>query len=292
MEMLELLATIHPLWATAIIFIFGLMIGSFLNVVIYRLPLMMNREWRVQCSELLELEPPQQAERFNLAFPGSHCPVCKHPIGALENVPLLSYLLQRGKCRHCATPIPIRYPIIELITGIMSALVIWQFGLSWQGVFALLFTWTLIALTVIDFDHQLLPDSLTLPLLWLGLLLSLSALYVDSHASIIGATVGYLLLWAIYWLFKLVTGKEGMGYGDFKLLAALGAWMGWQSIPLIVLLSSLVGAAVGISLILFRGRDRQLPIPFGPYLAAAGWIAMMWGNDITNTYLRLTLPAQ
>jgi leader peptidase (prepilin peptidase)/N-methyltransferase len=204
----------------------------------------------------------------------------------------LSNLLQRGKCRHFATPIPVRYPIIELITGIMSALVIWQFGLGWQGVFALLFTWTLIALTVIDFDHQLLPDSLTLPLLWLGLLLSLSSLYVDSHASIIGATVGYLLLWAVYWLFKLVTGKEGMGYGDFKLLAALGAWMGWQAIPLVVLLSSLVGAAVGISLILFLGRDRQLPIPFGPYLAAAGWIAMMWGNDITNTYLRLALPAQ
>lgn len=291
MEPLALFDATYPMWMVVVIFIFGLMIGSFLNVVIYRLPVMMNREWRVQCTELLELEPPQH-ERFNLAFPGSHCPVCKHPIGALENIPVLSYLLQRGKCRHCATPIPVRYPIIELITGIMSALVIWQFGLGWQGVFALLFTWTLIALTVIDFDHQLLPDSLTLPLLWLGLLLSLSALYVDSQASIIGATVGYLLLWAVYWLFKLVTGKEGMGYGDFKLLAALGAWMGWQAIPLIVLLSSLVGAAVGISLILFRGRDRQLPIPFGPYLAAAGWIAMMWGNDITNTYLRLALPAQ
>jgi len=267
-------------------FIIGLVVGSFLNVVIYRLPLMMNREWRQQCSELLELEPPQQ-ERFNLAFPGSHCPACKHPIGALENIPLLSYILQRGKCRHCATPIALRYPLIELITGIMSAMVVWQLGLGWQGIFALFFTWTLIALTVIDLDHQLLPDSLTLPLLWLGLLLSLSSLYVDAHASIIGAAVGYLLLWSVYWIFKLVTGKEGMGYGDFKLLAALGAWMGWTSLPLIVLLSSVVGATVGISLILFRGRDRQLPIPFGPYLAAAGWIALMWGNNI----MQLALPA-
>lgn len=290
--MLDLLTTAHPLWAIAIIFIFGLMIGSFLNVVIYRLPLMMNREWRSQCAELLELDAPAQQEPFNLAFPGSHCPACKHPIGALENIPLLSYLLQRGKCRHCATPISIRYPIIELITGILSAAVIWQFGVGWQGLFVLLFTWVLIALTLIDFDHQLLPDSLTLPLLWLGLLLSLATVFVDAHASIIGAAVGYLLLWSVYWLFKLVTGKEGMGYGDFKLLAALGAWMGWQAIPLIVLLSSLVGALVGISLILFRGRDRQLPIPFGPYLAAAGWIAMMWGNEITTGYLRMALPAQ
>lgn len=284
-----LFSVVNPAWAIFVTLIFGLMVGSFLNVVIYRLPMMMHREWRSQCSELLALESPQH-EQFNLAFPGSHCPVCKHSIGALENIPLLSYLLQRGKCRHCATPISIRYPIIELITGIMSALVIWQLGMGWQGFFALFLTWTLIALTVIDFDQQLLPDSLTLPLLWLGLLLSLSAIYVDSHSSIIGASLGYLLLWSVYWLFKLVTGKEGMGYGDFKLLAALGAWMGWQMIPLIVLLSSLVGAAVGISLILFRGRDRQLPIPFGPYLAAAGWIAMMWGNEITNTYLRLALP--
>ncbi|HEY0722331.1 MAG TPA: A24 family peptidase [Gammaproteobacteria bacterium] len=267
------------------------MVGSFLNVVIYRLPLMMNREWRVQCAELLQQDAPPH-ERFNLAFPASHCPACKHPIGALENIPLLSYLLQRGKCRHCGVHIPLRYPLIEFITGLMSALVIWQFGASWPGLFALLFTWTLIALTVIDFDHQLLPDSLTLPLLWLGLLLSLWGLYVDSHASIVGASVGYLLLWSVYWLFKLVTGREGMGYGDFKLLAALGAWMGWQAIPLVVLLSSLVGASVGISLILFRGRDRQLPIPFGPYLAAAGWIAMMWGNTITESYLRLAMPAQ
>lgn len=291
MNDIQFIAAASPVWVGVIIFIVGLMIGSFLNVVIYRLPLMMNREWRNQCAELLELEAAP-SERFNLAFPRSHCPACKHPIGALENIPVLSYLLQRGKCKHCATPIPARYPIIELVTGIMSVIVIWQFGLGWQGLFALLFTWTLIALTVIDFDHQLLPDSLTLPLLWLGLLLSLSTVYVDAHASIIGAAVGYLLLWSVYWLFKLVTGKEGMGYGDFKLLAALGAWMGWQSIPVIVLLSSLVGAVVGISLILFRGRDRQLPIPFGPYLAAAGWIAMMWGNDITTTYLRLALPAQ
>ena len=292
MEIISLIDIIHPVWMTIIVFIFGLMIGSFLNVVIYRLPLMMNREWRSQCAELLELDAPAQQEPFNLALPRSHCPACKHPIGALENIPVLSYLLQRGKCRHCAAPISIRYPIIELHTGILSAVVIWQFGMGWQGMFALLFTWTLIALTLIDFDHQLLPDSLTQPLLWLGLLLSLATVFVDAHASIIGAAIGYLLLWSVYWLFKLVTGKEGMGYGDFKLLAALGAWMGWQAIPLIVLLSSLVGALVGISLILFRGRDRKLPIPFGPYLAAAGWIAMMWGNEITTGYLRMALPAQ
>jgi len=290
METLAFLSSAHPLWVTGVIFILGLIVGSFLNVVIYRLPIMMNREWRSQCSELLELEAPP-SERFNLAFPGSHCPACKHPIGALQNIPLLSYLLQRGKCRHCSTPISIRYPFIELITGIMSAVVIWQFGLGWQGIFALLFTWVLIALTVIDFDHQLLPDSLTMPLLWLGLLLSLSNLFAETHASIIGAVAGYLLLWSVYWIFKLATGKEGMGYGDFKLLAALGAWMGWEAIPLIVLLSSLVGASVGVSLILFRGHNRQLPIPFGPYLAAAGWIALLWGNDIVGSYLRLAMPA-
>lgn len=289
MQALELLAAAHPTWAIIYVFILGLTIGSFLNVVIYRLPVMMHREWRTQCAELLGQEAAP-AERFNLSLPASHCPVCKHPIGALENIPLLSYLIQRGKCRHCATPIPLRYPLVELATAVMSAMVVWQFGLGWPAVFALLFTWALITLTMIDFDHQLLPDSLTLPLLWLGLLLSLGVVYVDARASIIGAAAGYLLLWSVYWLFKLITGKEGMGYGDFKLLAALGAWMGWKALPLIVMLSSLVGAVVGISLIVFRGRDRQIPIPFGPYLAAAGWIAMMWGNELTDAYLRIAMP--
>ena len=265
--------------------LFGLFIGSFLNVVIYRLPVMMQHSWRLQCQELLE-QPLESSERFNLAVPASRCPKCGHRIGAIENIPVVSFLLQRGRCRHCHTAISARYPAIELLTAIISGVVAWQLGFGWPLLFALLLSWALIALTFIDFDHQLLPDDITLPLIWLGLLLSLFGLFTDMQSSIIGAVAGYLTLWSVYQLFKLITGKEGMGYGDFKLLAVFGAWFGWQVLPVVILLSSLVGAVVGVTLILFRGRDRQLPIPFGPYLAAAGWIAMLWGDHIIRGYWR------
>jgi len=271
---------------TVVLFaLLGLFIGSFLNVVIYRLPVMMQRSWRSQCQELLKQEI-ESYDRFNLATPASRCPSCGHKIGAFENIPVLSYLLQKGQCKHCATKISPRYPIIELLTGIISGVVAWQVGFAWPLAFALLLSWALIALTFIDFDHQLLPDDITLPLLWIGLLLSLFGIFTDMQSSIIGAVAGYLSLWTVYQLFKLITGKEGMGYGDFKLLAVFGAWFGWQALPMVILLSSLVGAAVGVSLILFLGRDRQLPIPFGPYLAAAGWIAMLWGDAIVSGYWR------
>ncbi len=266
--------------------ILGLLVGSFLNVVIHRLPKMMENEWRSQCLTLLEPNTEQKvATPFNLASPASRCPHCNHKIRAWENIPLISYLLLRGKCSSCQNPIAIRYPIIELVCAMMTAIVAWHFGAGWQALAAMVFSWSLIALTMIDFDHQLLPDNITLPLLWLGLLISLAGVFVDSHASLIGAAAGYLVLWSVYWLFKLLTGKEGMGYGDFKLLAVLGAWMGWQLLPVIILLSSIVGAVVGITLILTRGRDRNIPIPFGPYLAAAGWITLIWGAEINQAYL-------
>jgi leader peptidase (prepilin peptidase)/N-methyltransferase len=265
--------------------LFGLFIGSFINVVIYRLPVMMQRSWRQQCQELLEQEI-EGHDKFNLATPGSRCPKCGHKISALENIPVISFLLQRGRCKHCDVKISPRYPAIELLTGIISATVAWKLGFGLPLAFALLLSWALIALTFIDFDHQLLPDDITLPFMWLGLLLSLFNVFTDMQSSIIGAVAGYLALWSVYQLFKLLTGKEGMGYGDFKLLALFGAWFGWQALPMVILLSSLVGAVVGISLILFRGRDRQLPIPFGPYLAAAGWIAMLWGEAISSGYWR------
>jgi len=265
----------------------GLIVGSFLNVVIYRLPVMMQRSWESQCQELLALEQATQAP-FNLITPGSRCPHCGNHITALENIPVLSYLLQRGQCKHCGAPISIRYPLIELFTATLSGVVAWHFGFGLPAAFAILLTWALVAMSFIDIDHQLLPDDITLPFLWLGLLLSLFGFYTDMSSAIIGAIAGYLSLWLVFHVFKLITGKEGMGYGDFKLLALFGAWFGWQSLPLIIILSSLVGAVLGIGMILILGRDRQQPIPFGPYLAAAGWLAMLWGNDITQAYL-LTL---
>lgn len=270
---------------TAFAALLGLLVGSFLNVVIYRLPIMLQSSWRNQCNEFLGNENSQAQPHFNLVMPRSCCPHCGHMIGALENIPVFSYLLQKGRCKHCAKPISSRYPIIETITAIMTAVVAWHFGFGWQAATGILLTWALICLTVIDFDHQLLPDNITLSFLWLGLFLSLSVVFVDSRASIIGALAGYLVLWAIFHLFRLITGKEGMGYGDFKLLAMLGAWLGWQALPVIILLSSVVGAVVGISLILLRGHDRNIPIPFGPYLAAAGWLALMWGEELTRAYL-------
>ncbi|MGY6278139.1 prepilin peptidase [Methylomonas sp. MgM2] len=274
-----------PTLLVSLVFVLGLMVGSFLNVLIYRLPVMLQSSWRRDCQEYLQLPAEQSAESFNLLWPGSRCPVCKTEIKAYQNIPLLSYLFLRGRCAYCATRIPLRYPIVEGLSGICSALIAWHFGYGMPALFALLMTWSLIALSFIDIDHQLLPDNITLPMLWLGLFLSLFSIYTDSHSSIIGASAGYLSLWAIYHLFKLLTGKEGMGYGDFKLLALLGAWLGWQYLPLIILLSSLVGAVAGVSLVVFRQHDAGRPIPFGPYLAAAGWLAMIWGDDINRMYL-------
>ncbi len=286
MELITLLEHNLPFFL-ATVFVLGLLIGSFLNVVIYRLPVMMEREWKSQAQEYLgEGESDGETPPFSLSRPASRCPSCDHKIRFYENIPVLSYLLLRGKCSSCKAAISMRYPLIELLTGLLSAVVAWHFGFGWQAGAALLLTWALIALSMIDVDHQLLPDSITLPFLWLGLLLSLFPVFADMRESLIGAIAGYLTLWAVYQLFKLVTGKEGMGYGDFKLLALLGAWMGWQSLPMIVLLSSAVGAVLGVSMILIQGRDRAQPIPFGPYLAIAGWIALLWGEQISSAYLR------
>jgi len=268
---------------TAMAAVFGLLIGSFLNVVIHRLPIMMQRESDNYVAHESG-KPLPHTERYNLLVPRSACPQCKRPIGALENVPVLSYLALRGKCAGCKTPISIRYPLVEALTGGLSALLIWHFGSGWVGLATLVFVYLLIAMTFIDADTQLLPDDLTLPLLWIGLLLNLSGLFVPLQDAVIGAAAGYLSLWAIYWAFKLLTGKEGMGYGDFKLLAALGAWLGWKMLPIIILFSSLVGAAVGIALIVFTRHGRDKPIPFGPYLAAAGLLALLYGRTILETY--------
>jgi leader peptidase (prepilin peptidase)/N-methyltransferase len=284
-ESLQLIGTEPVVFACAI-FVLGCTVGSFLNVVCLRLPLIMEREWRAQCHETLGIpaeEPP--AEPFNLAFPPSRCPNCGHSIRPWENIPVISYLLLKGRCSGCQTPISSRYPLVETASGLLCAVVALHFGPTWQCAAALVLTWSLLTLAIIDTDTQLLPDDITLPLLWIGMLLALGNVFVPLRDSVIGAVAGYLTLWSVYWLFKLVTGREGMGYGDFKLLAALGAWLGWQAIPQIILLSSLVGAVFGITMILFRGRDRQIPIPFGPYLAAAGWIALLWGNEISLWYL-------
>jgi len=264
----------------------GLCVGSFLNVVIHRLPKMMEREWLGQCAELRGEVVPTSPEPLSLAKPRSRCPDCGHQITALENIPLLSYLIiLKGKCSGCGSQISPRYPIVEALTGLLSAYVAWHFGPTVQALGALLLLWALISLSVIDLDTQLLPDSITLPLLWLGLLFNLWGAFTDLPSAVVGAMAGYLALWSVFWLFKLATGKEGMGYGDFKLLAALGAWLGWQMLPAIILLSSVVGAAVGIALIVVARHGRNIPIPFGPYLAAAGVIALFWGAQITNTYL-------
>jgi len=274
----------------------GLLVGSFLNVVIHRLPLMLNRQWRQQCTELdpagVENTSPEPA--FNLLTPGSHCPSCKASISAMQNIPLISWLALRGRCAECRSRISVRYPVIELLTGLMSAAVAWKFGYNWQAGAALLITWFLVALAGIDMDHQLLPDSLTLPLLWAGLIASLFWVPTELHPlpvspenAIIGAAAGYLSLWTIFHLFRLATGKDGMGYGDFKLLAVFGAWLGWRMLLPIVLCSAAVGAVVGVMLILSGNRERSVPIPFGPFLASAGWLAIMWGPEWITRYLGL-----
>ena len=315
MSALDLL-TQTPALLYAIIALFALAVGSFLNVVIHRLPLMMEEEWRRECAHLAQADAEAAAAShaatgpvpspvspaalssasapassaapsalLSLSRPGSHCPHCGHRIRAGENIPLLSYLLLRGRCSACQQPINPRYPLVEALTALLSVLVVWRLGLTWEAAAALLLTWGLIALAFIDLDTQLLPDSITLPLLWLGLLISLDHWYVTPSESILGAVLAYLFLWTVYQLFKLTTGREGMGYGDFKLFAVFGAWLGWQALPLILILSSVVGAVIGVILLARSGRDRHTPLPFGPYLAAAGWIALLWGESISGVYL-------
>lgn len=291
MAIIDLLALNTPFFLVTV-GLFSLAVGSFLNVVIHRLPIMMEREWHAHCAELTE-DPSVNSdttkpEKLTLNFPSSRCPHCGHKITPLENIPVISYIWLRGRCSECKETISIRYPIVEVITAVLSVVVAAHFGFGWPALAALFFTWALIALSMIDFDHQLLPDNITLPFLWIGLTLSLWNIFTDSHSAIIGALAGYISLWSVYWIFKKLTGKEGMGFGDFKLLAMLGAWMGWQLLPVIILLSSMVGAVVGITMIMFRGRDKNIPIPFGPYLAAAGWIALLWGNELVNAYLQFS----
>lgn len=264
--------------------VLGLLVGSLINVVIHRLPKMLEQEWKLQASEFLELEPPK-LENLTLSTPNSTCPKCGHAIRAWENIPIISYLFLRGKCSGCKTGISIRYPLVELTSGLMCLAIAIAFGASYAGLALLLFTWALIALTMIDADTQLLPDNITLPLMWLGLIVNYFELITSFESAFFGAVFGYLVLWSIYWLFKLLTGKEGMGYGDFKLLAALGAWLGWEMLPIIVLLSSVVGALYGLGAMLIQGRDKNKPMPFGPYLAVAGWVALVWGNEIKRVWL-------
>lgn len=291
--MLELFVESPGLFIT-VVFAFCLVIGSFLNVVIYRLPIMMERDWREQCQEILENPPERKIpeDRFDLIVPHSKCPSCGAAIKPWQNIPVISYLLLGGKCANCKDSISARYPAIELITGILAAVCAWHFGVGWEALMAIVLTLTLVPIAMIDAETQLIPDSIVLPLMWIGLAMSLwypmpgaNTLFIAPQDAIVGAMAGYLSLWSVYQLFKLVTGKEGMGYGDFKLLAALGAWLGWQQLPLIILMSAVVGALVGISLMVFRKHGRSIPIPFGPYLAAAGWITMLWGDKIKTTYL-------
>src|SRR6266404_7199 len=285
------------------VFVLGLVIGSFLNVIIYRLPIMLEREWRSQAAEILPAAahdaatraPAVSPEPLTLSTPRSACPACKTPIKAWQNIPLVSWLVLRGRCASCKTKISVRYPLVELTTGILSAWVAWHFGFGPPAACALLVTWALIALTGIDIDHQLLPDGITLPLMWAGLLAAVivgpiagSPIPVSAHDAIVGAASGYVSLWIVFHTFRLITGKEGMGYGDFKLFAALGAWLGWKLLPLVILLSAAAGALLGILMIVLHGRDRSAPMPFGPYLAAAGWLAMLYGDELVNSYLRVS----
>jgi len=313
MSVFDLFRESPPLFFGVVAFL-GLFVGSFLNVVIHRLPTMMERDW---AAGLRELEAERQASAipvgaggpsvvatdgpdghvvgagpdgveapapFNLAIPRSRCPSCDAPISAWQNVPVVSWLVLRGRCAHCKTPISVRYPLVEAMTMILSLVVAWHFGPTPAAVLGIVVTWFLVAMSMIDVDTQLLPDSLTLPLMWIGLIASLFPVFADVRDAVVGAALGYLVLWSIYWLFKLVTGKEGMGYGDFKLLAAIGALLGWEALPMVILLSSVVGAVVGIALIVVTRRSKEIPIPFGPYLAAAGWIAMIWGEPLRTWY--------
>ena len=284
-DVLELLRSEPVLWI-GIAVLLGLMIGSFLNVVVHRLPKMMEREWAAQCAELAGTEPePQPA--FNLAKPRSHCPSCSAPITALQNLPLVSWLALRGRCASCGVAIPMRYPLVEAATGAIAGFLAWHYGFGPAAALAFAFCATMLALALIDFDTQMLPDGLTQPHLWAGLLVNVWGIFAPLQEAVIGAAAGYLALWTVYWGFKLVTGREGMGYGDFKLLAAIGAWLGWQALPLVILLSSLAGALIGIALIAAARMGRSVPMPFGPYLVIAGVVALVWGDDIIAGYLKL-----
>lgn len=275
--------------------VFGLMVGSFLNVVIHRLPIMMERDWKAQCLEFLgdkivlkHVESTGSDTKYNLVVPRSACPSCAHRITALENIPVLSYVFLGGKCSACKAKISVRYPLVEALTGILTGFLAWRFGVTWMAAFAIIYLWALIALTFIDADTTLLPDDITLPLLWLGLLVNIGGMFADISSATLGAIGGYLVLWSVFWAFKLLTGKEGMGYGDFKLLAAIGAWLGWQILPLVILLSAAVGTVVGIAGIVLKGRDKGAKLPFGPYLATAGFIALLWGRQLNAWYLGIT----
>jgi leader peptidase (prepilin peptidase)/N-methyltransferase len=280
-----------PVFFYTVLGILGLLVGSFLNVVIQRLPKMMENEWREECSRLLEIPHTDggRTGKFNLVVPRSRCPYCSHKITALENIPVLSYFLLRGKCSECRKPISIRYPLIETTSAVIAVFLGIRFGFGAQVFAAILLSWALLALSVIDFDRQLLPDDITIPFLWIGVFINMFGIFTDVYSSLIGAMAGYGILWVVYILFKIVTGKEGMGYGDFKLLAMLGAWLGWQQLPVIIILSSLCGALVGTGLMIFRNYDRSRPLPFGPYLAVAGWISMSWGSEISGAYSQWAL---
>ena len=286
--------TESPILFIAVVFAFCLVIGSFLNVVIYRLPIMMERDWREQCQAMLDSPPESEIPkgRFDLVVPHSSCPSCGAAIRAWQNIPVISYLFLGGKCANCKASISARYPVVELMTAILAAICAWHFGVGWEALMAIVLTLALVPIAMIDADTQLIPDSIVLPLMWIGLAMSLwhpmpgaETLFIAPHDAIVGAMAGYLSLWTVYQLFKLVTGKEGMGYGDFKLLAAFGAWLGWQHLHIIILMSAVVGAIVGIAIMVFKKHDRSVPIPFGPYLAAAGWITMLWGDTIQKAYI-------
>jgi len=290
---IEVLQSNQTFYITSVT-ILALLVGSFLNVVIYRLPVIFKREWRKDCTNYLEenynakieLDTGKEpAEPFNLVKPDSTCPACNHKIRAWENIPVISYIFLKGKCSNCKTPISFRYPFVEILSATLAAVCAWKFGFSLAGFSAIVLSWALLSLALIDYDTQYLPDQITLPFLWLGLLLNLSNTFIDIYSAVIGAVAGYLVLWSVYQLFKLLTKKEGMGFGDFKLLALLGAWMGWQFLPVIIILSSLVGSVIGITLIILKKHQREIPIPFGPYLAIAGWIALLWGKEINHSYL-------
>ena len=291
--MLELIGESTPVFI-GVVFAFTLVIGSFLNVVIHRLPIMMEREWREQAEELVASPPERKLPdgRFDLVVPRSRCPSCGSLITAWQNIPLVSYLFLKGRCANCKASISARYPLVELMTAVLAATCAWYFGPGWEALMAIVLTLVLVSIAMIDADTQLIPDSIVLPLMWLGLAMSLwhpmsgaNTLFISPSDAIVGALAGYLTLWSIFWIFKIVTGKDGMGYGDFKLLAALGAWMGWQQLPLIIMLSAIVGVVINVAMIVTRGQDRSIPIPFGPYLAAAGWIALLWGETIKNAYI-------
>ncbi len=290
MSDVTLLFDIHPQLFIIISVIIGLIFGSFINVVAYRLPIMLERQWRIQCRDLLEMPNADEEndnednDIYNLMVPASSCPQCETPIKPWHNIPIFGWLYLRGECSSCGTRISAQYPIVEAFGGVLAGIVAWHFGPSTEALLAMAFTWTLLALSVIDLREQLLPDSITLPLLWAGLLISLSGVFVEIHSALIGAIAGYTVLWIVYWVFRLLTGKEGMGYGDFKILAAMGAWMGWQALPIVIVMSSVVGAIVGILLLVTGLQERGQRIPFGPFLASAGWITLLWGKELLDMY--------